>query len=184
VRAVLAAAELTPAMAPAPRLAALSGPGKDLWQGRSGQASPPDPGRGRAHHVDAFRWLRGQPVVGFCAEGGQGPVEFGREPPVGAPALARHPGQVLTRRQLLQTVWGPDYYGDDRVVDVHIRTLRKALRDDAANPAYIAAIRSIGYRLITPTPAQARVGAVAGVLVRLSCGGAASRCRGLRRSTW
>jgi DNA-binding response OmpR family regulator len=64
-------------------------------------------------------------------------------------ALARHPGQVLTRRQLLQSVWGPDYYGDDRVVDVHIRTLRKALRDDAANPAYIATIRSIGYRLIT-----------------------------------
>jgi DNA-binding response OmpR family regulator len=64
-------------------------------------------------------------------------------------ALARHPGQVLTRRQLLQAVWGPDYFGDDRVVDVHIRTLRKALRDDAANPAYIATIRSIGYRLVT-----------------------------------
>jgi DNA-binding response OmpR family regulator len=68
-------------------------------------------------------------------------------------ALARHPGQVLTRRQLLQTVWGHDYYGDDRVVDVHIRTLRKALHDDAANPAYIATVRSIGYRLITPPPA-------------------------------
>ena len=67
-------------------------------------------------------------------------------------ALARHPGQVLTRRQLLQAVWGPDYYGDDRVVDVHIRTLRKSLRDDAANPAYIATIRSIGYRLIAPPP--------------------------------
>jgi DNA-binding response OmpR family regulator len=62
--------------------------------------------------------------------------------------LARHPGQVLTRRQLLQHVWGRDYYGDDRVVDVHIRTLRKALQDDAANPAYIATVRSIGYRLI------------------------------------
>jgi DNA-binding response OmpR family regulator len=68
-------------------------------------------------------------------------------------ALARHPGQVLSRRQLLQAVWGHDYYGDDRVVDVHIRTLRKALRDDAANPAYIATSRSIGYRLITPPPA-------------------------------
>jgi DNA-binding response OmpR family regulator len=66
-------------------------------------------------------------------------------------ALARHRGQVLTRRQLLQVVWGHDYYGDDRVVDVHIRTLRKALRDDAAHPAYIATIRRIGYRLITPT---------------------------------
>jgi DNA-binding response OmpR family regulator len=68
-------------------------------------------------------------------------------------ALARHPGQVLTRSQLLQTVWGPDYYGDDRVVDVHIRTLRKALGDDASNPAYIATIRSIGYRFIAPPPA-------------------------------
>src|ERR1700730_9627247 len=64
-------------------------------------------------------------------------------------ALARHPGQVLTRGQLLQAVWGHDYYGDERVVDVHIRTVRKALRDDAANPAYIATVRSIGYRLIT-----------------------------------
>ncbi|HSR84881.1 MAG TPA: response regulator transcription factor [Streptosporangiaceae bacterium] len=65
-------------------------------------------------------------------------------------ALARHPGHVLTRRQLLQIVWGADYYGDDRVVDVHIRTLRKALDDDATNPAYIATIRSVGYRLVTP----------------------------------
>ncbi|HEX6450928.1 MAG TPA: response regulator transcription factor [Trebonia sp.] len=64
--------------------------------------------------------------------------------------LARHPGHVLTRRQLLQAVWGADYYGDDRVVDVHIRTLRKALGDDAANPAYIATLRSIGYRLLAP----------------------------------
>ena len=67
--------------------------------------------------------------------------------------LARHPGHVLTRRQLLQAVWGADYYGDERVVDVHIRSLRKALRDDAANPAHIETVRSIGYRLITPSPA-------------------------------
>jgi DNA-binding response OmpR family regulator len=66
--------------------------------------------------------------------------------------LARHPGQVLTRSQLLQSVWGHDYYGDDRVVDVHIRTLRRALGDDAANPAHIATVRSIGYRLVEPPP--------------------------------
>jgi DNA-binding response OmpR family regulator len=68
-------------------------------------------------------------------------------------ALARHPGHVLTRRQLLHAVWGPGYFGDDRVVDVHIRTLRKALGDDAAAPEYIATIRGIGYRLIAPPPA-------------------------------
>jgi DNA-binding response OmpR family regulator len=67
-------------------------------------------------------------------------------------ALARHPGHVLTRRQLLHAVWGVDYYGDDRVVDVHIRTLRKALDDDATNPVYIATSRGVGYRLMTPRP--------------------------------
>jgi DNA-binding response OmpR family regulator len=65
-------------------------------------------------------------------------------------ALARHPGLVLSRRQLLQSVWGADYYGDERVVDVHIRTLRKALGDDATDPVYIETVRSIGYRLIAP----------------------------------
>ena len=62
--------------------------------------------------------------------------------------LARHAGQVLTRRQLLEAVWGDDYYGDDRVVDVHIRTLRKALGDNAADPTLIETVRAIGYRLI------------------------------------
>jgi hypothetical protein len=63
-------------------------------------------------------------------------------------SLAASPSTCALCRQLLQAVWGHDYYGDDRVVDVHIRTLRRALGDDAANPAYIATIRSIGYRLI------------------------------------
>ena len=66
--------------------------------------------------------------------------------------LARHPGLVLSRRQLLQAVWGADYFGDERVVDVHIRTLRKALGDDATDPVYIETVRSIGYRLIAPPP--------------------------------
>ena len=64
--------------------------------------------------------------------------------------LARHHGNVLSRRQLLETVWGPDYFGDERVVDVHIRTLRRALGDDAAEPIHIATLRGVGYRLITP----------------------------------
>ncbi|MEY9836268.1 response regulator transcription factor [Streptacidiphilus sp. EB103A] len=64
--------------------------------------------------------------------------------------LARHPGHVLTRRQLLQAVWGADYFGDERVVDVHIRTLRRALRDDATDPVYLETVRAVGYRLIAP----------------------------------
>lgn len=66
-------------------------------------------------------------------------------------ALARAPGQVLSRRQLLAAVWHDDAYTDERVVDVHIRTLRRALGDDATRPAIIDTVRSVGYRFL-PSP--------------------------------
>jgi DNA-binding response OmpR family regulator len=53
-------------------------------------------------------------------------------------ALARAPGRVFSRAQLLQQVWGYDFYGDERVIDVHIRSLRARLGDDAADPHLIA----------------------------------------------
>ena len=62
-------------------------------------------------------------------------------------ALARHPGRVLSREQLIEQVWGYDYYGDERVVDVHIGRLRKKLDDDAGKPETIVTVRGIGYRL-------------------------------------
>ena len=65
-------------------------------------------------------------------------------------ALARNPGLVLSRRQLLAAVWDDDAYVDERVVDVHIRTLRRALGDDAAHPSIIETIRSVGYRFLPP----------------------------------
>ena len=61
-------------------------------------------------------------------------------------ALASAPGRVFTREQLLQRVWGWDYFGVERVVDVHIGNLRKALGDDAADPAIIATVRGVGYK--------------------------------------
>ena len=61
-------------------------------------------------------------------------------------ALARHHGRVLSRDQLIEQVWGYDYYGDDRVVDVHIGRIRKKVEDDAANPMLIATARGAGYR--------------------------------------
>ena len=61
-------------------------------------------------------------------------------------ALAAHPGRVFTRAQLLERVWGEDYFGDDHVVDVHIANLRKKLGDDPAAPAYIETVRGAGYR--------------------------------------
>ncbi len=61
-------------------------------------------------------------------------------------ALADAPRRVFTRRQLLERVWGDDYFGDERVVDVHIRNLRKALGDDAEKPRWIGTVRGVGYR--------------------------------------
>lgn len=61
-------------------------------------------------------------------------------------ALADAPGRVFSRRQLLERVWGYDFFGDERVVDVHIRGLRARLGDDAANPRLIATVRGVGYK--------------------------------------
>jgi DNA-binding response OmpR family regulator len=62
--------------------------------------------------------------------------------------LARSPGLVLSRRQLLLAVWGNDAFIDERVVDVHVRTLRRALSDDATKPMIIDTVRSVGYRFL------------------------------------
>lgn len=61
-------------------------------------------------------------------------------------ALADAPGRVFSRRQLLERVWGYDFFGDERVVDVHIRSLRARLGDDAADPRLIATVRGVGYK--------------------------------------
>ena len=61
-------------------------------------------------------------------------------------ALAETPGRVFSRRQLLEGVWGYDFFGDERVVDVHIRSLRARLGDDAASPRLIATVRGVGYK--------------------------------------
>lgn len=67
-------------------------------------------------------------------------------------ALARHVGRVLSREQLIEQVWGYDYYGDERVVDVHIGRLRKKLDDDAGKPETIVTVRGVGYRLEAGAP--------------------------------
>lgn len=63
-------------------------------------------------------------------------------------ALASAPGRVFTRAQLLERVWGWDYFGEDRVIDVHIGNLRKALDDDASNPTIIGTVRGVGYKFL------------------------------------
>lgn len=61
--------------------------------------------------------------------------------------LASHPGWVISRPQLLERVWGYDYFGDTRLVDVHIGRLRAKVEEDPANPSLILTVRGLGYRL-------------------------------------
>ncbi len=61
--------------------------------------------------------------------------------------LAKHIGQVMTREHLLQTVWGYDYYGDVRTVDVTVRRLREKIEDNPSHPTWIVTRRGVGYYL-------------------------------------
>src|SRR5699024_7602529 len=64
--------------------------------------------------------------------------------------LARHIGQVMTREDLLETVWGYDYFGDVRTVDVTVRRLREKIEEDPSNPMWIVTRRGVGYYLRNP----------------------------------
>ncbi len=61
--------------------------------------------------------------------------------------LAREPGIVVPRQGLLDALWGPEFVGDDHLVDVHIANLRRKLGDEPANPRFIETVRGVGYRL-------------------------------------
>jgi DNA-binding response OmpR family regulator len=62
-------------------------------------------------------------------------------------ALSARPRVALTRAQLLERVWGPSWFGDDHVVDVHVSKLRQKLGDDPRRPRYLSTVRGVGYRL-------------------------------------
>ncbi len=94
--------------------------------------------------VGELRIDRGRRTVDYRG----GPVELSALELDLLAALASSPGRVFTRRQLLEKVWGWDFFGDERVVDVHIRNLRRALGDDASEPAVIATVRGVGYKLV------------------------------------
>ena len=63
--------------------------------------------------------------------------------------LADNPGKVFSREALLDKVWGYDYFGDGRLVDVHVRRLRTKIEADPANPRHVVTVRGLGYRLQT-----------------------------------
>jgi len=60
--------------------------------------------------------------------------------------LVRNSGRVLTRTQLIDRVWGSDYFGDTKTLDVHVKRLRAKIEKDPANPLYIQTIRGLGYK--------------------------------------
>lgn len=66
--------------------------------------------------------------------------------------LAQHIGQVMTREHLLETVWGYDYFGDVRTVDVTIRRLREKIEEQPSHPTYILTRRGVGYYIKNPNP--------------------------------
>lgn len=68
--------------------------------------------------------------------------------------LAQHIGQVMTREHLLQTVWGYDYFGDVRTVDVTVRRLREKVEDSPSHPTWLATRRGVGYYLRNPESDQ------------------------------
>lgn len=61
--------------------------------------------------------------------------------------LLQNPGRAWTREQLLARVWGPDFEGDGRTVDLHVRRLRQKIEDDASDPRFIETVWGIGYRM-------------------------------------
>ena len=63
--------------------------------------------------------------------------------------LASNPGRVYDRATLLNQIWGYDYFGDSRLVDVHVRRLRTKVEVDPANPKYVVTVRGMGYKLQT-----------------------------------
>lgn len=60
--------------------------------------------------------------------------------------LVEHKGHVMSRKRILEKVWGWDFHGESRTVDVHVRWLRKKIEDDPSNPSRIITVRGVGYR--------------------------------------
>lgn len=61
--------------------------------------------------------------------------------------FAERVGEVISREELLERVWGYDYFGDSRLVDVHVRRLRTKVEHDPGNPRHLVTVRGLGYKL-------------------------------------
>jgi two-component system response regulator RegX3 len=72
--------------------------------------------------------------------------------------LLANAGRVLTRDVLIDRVWGPNYYGDTKTLDVHIKRLRSRIEEDPGSPARIVTVRGVGYRYERPNEPAAKAG--------------------------
>ncbi|HHW84569.1 MAG TPA: response regulator transcription factor [Actinomycetales bacterium] len=62
----------------------------------------------------------------------------------------RNPGRVLTRGQIIDRVWGPNYVGDTKTLDVHVKRVRSKIEEDPGSPTLITTVRGLGYKLVPP----------------------------------
>ena len=62
--------------------------------------------------------------------------------------LLRRAGRLVTREFLIEEVWGPDYHGDTRTLDVHVKRLRRKLEDDPHHPVHLVTVRGLGYKFV------------------------------------
>lgn len=104
-----------------------------------------DRSMGSSEQILSFRRIRIDPGAHTVSVAGESVELTGTEFDL-LLALARHPGRLVTRAQLIEQVWGYDYYGDERLVDVHIGRMRKKLEADPADPSLIVTVRGAGYR--------------------------------------
>jgi DNA-binding response OmpR family regulator len=65
------------------------------------------------------------------------------------------PNRVWTRDQLINRLWGDDFFGDERVVDTHVARLRKKIEDDPARPEYLKTVIGVGYKFVDSTAGEA-----------------------------
>jgi two-component system response regulator RegX3 len=63
-------------------------------------------------------------------------------------ALLRRKGRLLTRDLLIDDIWGADYHGDTRTLDVHVKRLRRKIEDDPHHPAHLLTVRGLGYKFV------------------------------------
>ena len=83
--------------------------------------------------------------------------------------LVRNAGRVLTRSQLIDRVWGGDYFGDTKTLDVHIKRLRSKIEADPANPVLIQTIRGLGYKLENLERSESIIKNAQGILEKCIC---------------